>query len=87
MVLLGMGFDALSVGHAVLPRVKAAIRRVNSASLREFADEALRCQSRTDVERLLRRVHASTAEEASREQWGNASKGNPPNWKKAQVMA
>ena len=36
----GDGLDALSVGHAVLPRVKAAIRRVNSASLREFADEA-----------------------------------------------
>ena len=56
LVLLGMGFDALSMGPAVLPAVKAAIRRSNSASLRKFADEALRCQSRTDVERMLSRV-------------------------------
>jgi signal transduction protein with GAF and PtsI domain len=51
-----MGFDALSMGPAVLPAVKAAIRRSNSASLRKFADEALRCQSRTDVERMLSKV-------------------------------
>jgi len=56
LVLLGMGFDALSMGPAVLPAVKAAIRRSNSASLRKFADEALRCQSRTDVERMLSKV-------------------------------
>ena len=74
LVLLGMGFDALSMGPAVLPRVKAAIRRVDSASLRNFADEALRCQSRADVERLLSKVARTGAVEgASSTQWEGES--------------
>lgn len=56
LVLLGMEFDALSMGPAVLPKVKAAIRRADSASLRNIADEALRCQSGSDVARLLSEV-------------------------------
>ena len=39
-------------GTCGLARVKAAIRRVDSASLRNSPDEALRCQSRADVERF-----------------------------------
>lgn len=74
LVLLGMGFDALSMGPAVLPRVKAAIRRVDSASLRNFADEALRCQSRADVERLLSKVARTGAVEGtSSTQWEGES--------------
>ena len=74
LVLVGMGFDALSMGPAVLPRVKAAIRGVDSASLRNFADEALRCQSRADVERLLSKVARTGAVEGtSSTQWDGES--------------
>ena len=76
LVLLGMGSDALS-GAAAVARVKAAIRRVNSASFaRKFADEALRCQSRTDVERMLR-VHAYRRGVGTAWQRGIAIEGKP----------
>jgi phosphotransferase system enzyme I (PtsP) len=75
LVLLGMGFDALSMGPAVLPKVKAAIRRTNIATLREIANQALRCQTRSDVEQLLRTVRTGSVETASSRQWGCESEG------------
>lgn len=65
LILLGMGFDSLSMGPAVLPRVKAAIRRANSVSLARIADDALRCQTTTDVERLLRTAPTKSVEAVS----------------------
>jgi len=73
LVLLGMGFDALSMGPAVLPKVKAAIRRTNTASLCEIASKALRCQTRSDIEQLLRTVRTGSVEVASSRQWGSGS--------------
>ena len=65
LVLLGMGFDALSMGPAVLPKVKAAIRGANSIFLRDAANEALRCRTKTDIEQLLRMVRTRLVETAS----------------------
>jgi phosphotransferase system enzyme I (PtsP) len=65
LVLLGMGFDALSMGPAVLPKVKAAIRGADSTLLLDTANEALRCQTRNDVQRLLQSVRTRVIEASS----------------------
>jgi phosphotransferase system enzyme I (PtsP) len=44
LLLLGMGFDALSVSPAALPRVKWAVRGTNLARMHSLATDALQCQ-------------------------------------------
>ncbi|PRY72713.1 PTSINtr with GAF domain PtsP [Halomonas ventosae] len=53
LLLMGMGFDALSMNAPSLPRVRAAIRRVPLDSARELVAETLRLDSPGDVRRHL----------------------------------
>jgi signal transduction protein with GAF and PtsI domain len=51
-----MGFDALSVSPAALPRVKWAVRRTTSARLHSLAADALRCSHQEELGDLLDRM-------------------------------
>ena len=44
-LLIGLGVDELSCGSAVLPRVKRAVRSLDTAACRQLAAEALACDS------------------------------------------
>ena len=56
LLLLGMGFDALSVSPAALPQVKWAVRGTTSAHMRSLAADALRCNRSGDLLDLLEAV-------------------------------
>jgi len=53
LVLLGMGFDGLSMSPAALLKVKWAVRNVNAATMHAVAAEALRCESADAIDRVL----------------------------------
>jgi phosphotransferase system enzyme I (PtsP) len=53
LLLLGMGFDGLSMSPAALPQLKWAVRGTTSARLRSFAAEALLCERPDALRRLL----------------------------------
>jgi phosphotransferase system enzyme I (PtsP) len=53
LLLLGMGFDALSVSPAALPQVKWAVRGTTLAHMRMLAADALRCARPRDLGDLL----------------------------------
>ncbi len=53
LLLLGMGFDGLSVSYAALPRVKWAVRATTSARMRALAEEALGCERVHRIRGLL----------------------------------
>lgn len=53
LVLLGMGFDGLSMSPAALLKVKWAVRNVNVATMHAVAAEALRCESADAIDRVL----------------------------------
>ena len=40
-VLLGLGMEELSVGAALVPQVKAAVRKLNAAECREWMNHIL----------------------------------------------
>ncbi len=52
LLLLGMGFDALSISPTALPQVKWAVRGTTLARMRSLAADALRC-ARSDALRDL----------------------------------
>jgi len=52
-LLLGMGFDALSVNPAALPQVKWAVRGTTLARMRTLAADAFRCARPQDLGDLL----------------------------------
>jgi phosphotransferase system enzyme I (PtsP) len=53
LLLLGMGFDSLSMSPSALPRVKWGVRAVAASRMRALAAEALRCERVDAVHRLL----------------------------------
>ncbi len=53
LLLMGMGFNALSMNARSLPRVRAAIRRVPLASAKELVEETLALESPAAVRRHL----------------------------------
>ena len=53
LLLLGLGFDGLSMSPAALPRVKWAVRKVRSSRMRALAAEALQCERPEAVSALL----------------------------------
>ncbi|WP_372613213.1 phosphoenolpyruvate--protein phosphotransferase [Halomonas sp.] len=53
LLLMGMGFNALSMNARSLPRVRAAIRRVTLESARELVDETLALETPAAVRRHL----------------------------------
>jgi len=53
LLLLGMGFDALSINPAALPRVKWTVRGTTLARMRSLAAEALRCERAGALRDLL----------------------------------
>ena len=53
LLLLGIGFDGLSLGPASLPRIKWALRNVRFAQMRHLAERALACEDASALGRLL----------------------------------
>jgi phosphotransferase system enzyme I (PtsP) len=53
LLLLGMGFDGLSMSPAVLLKVKWAVSKVTSAAMRSLAAEALQYETPDEIHRLL----------------------------------
>lgn len=53
LLLLGMGFDGLSISATSIPRVKWAIRNVTSTRMQELAAQALTLDRTEHVHRLL----------------------------------
>jgi phosphotransferase system enzyme I (PtsP) len=53
LLLLGMGFDGLSMTPLAIPRVKWALRSVTSARMRSLAAQALLCESPDAVRQIL----------------------------------
>lgn len=53
LLLLGMGFDGLSMSYAALPRVKWAVRGTTSLRMRALAEEALRCERVDSIRTVL----------------------------------
>jgi phosphotransferase system enzyme I (PtsP) len=53
LLLLGMGFDGLSMSPAALPRVKWAIRKVTVPRMRSLAEQALLCERPEAIRPLL----------------------------------
>jgi phosphotransferase system enzyme I (PtsP) len=64
LLLLGMGFDGLSMSPAALPGVKWAVRHVTSARMRALALESLQCERPEEVQRLLETLNVETGVEA-----------------------
>ncbi len=56
LLLLGMGFDGLSISAAAIPRVKWAIRSVAFAHMRSLAEQALELEHPQAIHRLLERA-------------------------------
>jgi len=56
LLLLGMGYNGLSINAAALPRVKWAIRSVSFAQMAALAEAALRLDEPKPIWRLVRQV-------------------------------
>ncbi|MEZ4455975.1 MAG: putative PEP-binding protein [Gemmatimonadales bacterium] len=54
LLLLGLGFESLSVAPPTLPRVKWLVRKVPMTVCREAARAALDAETATEVQSLLR---------------------------------
>ncbi|MDN3556137.1 phosphoenolpyruvate--protein phosphotransferase [Halomonas maura] len=54
LLLMGMGFDSLSMNAPSLPKVRAAIRRVSQAAARELVEQTLKLDSPAAVGRHLK---------------------------------
>ena len=55
-LMIGLGFDGLSVAVESIPAVKAAISRANYAEVRRIADAALQCATAAEVRDLAHRA-------------------------------
>ncbi len=64
LLVLGMGFDGLSMSPAALLKVKWAVRSVTMATMRIMAAEALRCESPDGIQRLLGAIRGDFGLEA-----------------------
>jgi phosphotransferase system enzyme I (PtsP) len=53
LLLLGMGFNGLSINASALPAVKWAVRHNSSERMRHLAEQALRCDRSAAITRLL----------------------------------
>jgi phosphotransferase system enzyme I (PtsI) len=52
-LLVGMGFDRLSVSPSLIPEVKQALRSLNYEDCRRLAKDALACHNADDVAKLI----------------------------------
>jgi phosphotransferase system enzyme I (PtsP) len=68
LLLLGMGFNGLSINASALPAVKWAVRLISSERMRRLAEEALRCDRSVEISRLLEAmdVELGSAQSAGR---------------------
>jgi phosphotransferase system, enzyme I, PtsP len=53
LLLLGMGFDGLSMSYGALPSVKWAVRRIASTRMRALAEDTLRCERSDAIRKSL----------------------------------
>ena len=51
-LFLALGISGLSVGAALVPRVKKAVRSLNRAKCRDFRDALLQCDFQEEVLRI-----------------------------------
>ncbi len=58
ILLLGMGFDSISVAPQFVPEIKYAVRRTNSTHARALATEVLDQATTREVHRVLARIRA-----------------------------
>jgi phosphotransferase system enzyme I (PtsI) len=56
ILLLGMGYDSISVAPQFLPEIKYAVRRISAADARVFAEEALAQVTSKGVRAVLERI-------------------------------
>jgi phosphotransferase system enzyme I (PtsI) len=80
-LLIGLGFDELSVSPYMLPDVKQAIRSVRYTDCRVLAEEALACRHPDEVSNLIRRrlgTHFSDLLELIQEDESEAIAARPP---------
>ena len=67
LLLLGMGYDAVSVAPQFIPEIKYAVRRTPAEDARGFVEEALSQEDSDGVRRVLERIRARLyAEESGR---------------------
>jgi phosphotransferase system enzyme I (PtsI) len=79
-LLIGLGFDELSVSPYMLPDVKQAIRSVRYPDCRVLAEEALACRHPEEVSNLIRRrlgTHFSDVLELIQEDESDAMAAKP----------
>ncbi|MDR2841997.1 MAG: phosphoenolpyruvate--protein phosphotransferase [Spirochaetaceae bacterium] len=55
-VLIGLGLDAFSTSATLLPEVKRIIRESSYEACKKLADEAVCCDSCTDIEKLIQKT-------------------------------
>jgi phosphotransferase system enzyme I (PtsI) len=55
-LLVGLGFDELSMTPGRVPAVKEMIRGLSAGACRDLVNRALQCESAGEVERLVREV-------------------------------
>ena len=80
-LLIGLGFDELSVSPYMLPDVKQAIRSVRYTDCRVLAEEALACRHPEEVSNLIRHrlgTHFSDVLELIQEDESEALAAKPP---------
>jgi phosphotransferase system enzyme I (PtsI) len=80
-LLIGLGFDELSVSPYMLPDVKQAIRSVRYTDCRVLAEEAVACRHPEEVSNLIRRrlgTHFSDVLELIQEDESEALAAKPP---------
>ena len=65
LLLLGMGFDGLSMSPAVLLSVKWAVRKSTSAAMNSLAGKALQCDSPKEIRQFLDAVRLDIGLERS----------------------
>jgi phosphoenolpyruvate-protein kinase (PTS system EI component) len=57
-VLVGLGVDELSLNPAGIPRIKSILRNLTLENARAVAEQALHCQTSTEVRKLVRKFQA-----------------------------
>lgn len=60
-LLLGLGFDELSMNAGAIPRVKRLIRELRREDTQRLVDSALECHSASEIHALVRRFFESKA--------------------------
>lgn len=78
LLLLGMGFDGLSMSPVALPRVKWAVRSTTSEYMRSLAKQALLCERPDAIRSLLQAARIDIGLELLETETRSSSPSQPP---------